>query len=376
MALKFNPPPGWPPPPEGWVPPRGWKPEKSWPPAPPGWRFWVDDSAPPMVRTVSPGPAPVRLAQQREAIVKQPGPMLGTTRSKIVAAVVGVAAIWVAGIAIGGDAESSTAVLEPSVVAPSAIATPDLSATTDAVPQTTMPGAGAASGAPQSEKSTEPVGEPTPEPTEDSEQFPSLLHMPVAKALEVARGTGLDQDAIAIWDDDSQDLLDADRAWDGNWFVVAQEINPDDGDLELTVEQADDESAALKYPAKPKKAKLKTVPRLKEYRTGAECHDGSYSSATGRGACSHHGGVRTWLTEGNEEQIEEIKASNKKALRRYDEAMAKYSKDRKAVDAARLLAKKYPCEDGPYEKGHKAYSAWRDTNDNGIACDFNWYAAG
>lgn len=33
------------------------------------------------------------------------------------------------------------------------------------------------------------------------------------------------------------------------------------------------------------------------YRTGAECHDGSYSSATGRGACSWHGGVYQWLYE-------------------------------------------------------------------------------
>lgn len=30
-------------------------------------------------------------------------------------------------------------------------------------------------------------------------------------------------------------------------------------------------------------------------RTGAQCSDGSYSSATGRGACSWHGGVATWL---------------------------------------------------------------------------------
>ncbi|RYX83926.1 DUF3761 domain-containing protein [bacterium] len=30
-------------------------------------------------------------------------------------------------------------------------------------------------------------------------------------------------------------------------------------------------------------------------RTGAKCNDGSYSEATGRGACSHHGGVAQWL---------------------------------------------------------------------------------
>src|SRR6266545_533936 len=46
MAYRFNPPPGWPKPPEGWQPPPGWQPDPSWPPAPPGWQFWIDDSAP------------------------------------------------------------------------------------------------------------------------------------------------------------------------------------------------------------------------------------------------------------------------------------------------------------------------------------------
>lgn len=31
-------------------------------------------------------------------------------------------------------------------------------------------------------------------------------------------------------------------------------------------------------------------------RTGAICKDGTSSAATGRGACSHHGGVARWLT--------------------------------------------------------------------------------
>lgn len=31
------------------------------------------------------------------------------------------------------------------------------------------------------------------------------------------------------------------------------------------------------------------------YRVGATCNDGTTSTATGRGACSHHGGVRCWL---------------------------------------------------------------------------------
>jgi uncharacterized protein YgiM (DUF1202 family) len=33
------------------------------------------------------------------------------------------------------------------------------------------------------------------------------------------------------------------------------------------------------------------------YRVGAVCNDGTRSNATGRGACSHHGGVSYWLTE-------------------------------------------------------------------------------
>mgnify|MGYP003647252849 CR=1 FL=1 len=32
-------------------------------------------------------------------------------------------------------------------------------------------------------------------------------------------------------------------------------------------------------------------------RVGAVCRDGSTSKATGRGACSHHGGVAYWLYE-------------------------------------------------------------------------------
>lgn len=34
-----------------------------------------------------------------------------------------------------------------------------------------------------------------------------------------------------------------------------------------------------------------------EKRTGAICFDGWVSSATGRGACSHHGGVAKWMYE-------------------------------------------------------------------------------
>jgi hypothetical protein len=39
------------------------------------------------------------------------------------------------------------------------------------------------------------------------------------------------------------------------------------------------------------------VQQQSHYRVGAICRDGWQSSATGRGACSHHGGVSEWLYE-------------------------------------------------------------------------------
>jgi hypothetical protein len=43
-----------------------------------------------------------------------------------------------------------------------------------------------------------------------------------------------------------------------------------------------------------------TTPKIKapaadKVRTGCICRDGTESTATGRGACSHHGGVDHWL---------------------------------------------------------------------------------
>jgi uncharacterized protein YgiM (DUF1202 family) len=42
--------------------------------------------------------------------------------------------------------------------------------------------------------------------------------------------------------------------------------------------------------------KGKAIVTTYETRTGAVCRDGTSSSATGRGACSHHGGVSYWKT--------------------------------------------------------------------------------
>lgn len=38
----------------------------------------------------------------------------------------------------------------------------------------------------------------------------------------------------------------------------------------------------------------RTQPGTDRHRVGAVCNDGTISSATGRGACSHHGGVMCW----------------------------------------------------------------------------------
>lgn len=43
--------------------------------------------------------------------------------------------------------------------------------------------------------------------------------------------------------------------------------------------------------------KGRCITTVSKVRVGARCRDGSRSNATGRGACSHHGGVSQWLTQ-------------------------------------------------------------------------------
>lgn len=43
--------------------------------------------------------------------------------------------------------------------------------------------------------------------------------------------------------------------------------------------------------------KGKAIVTTQSVRNGANCRDGSTSTATGRGACSHHGGVSSWRYE-------------------------------------------------------------------------------
>ena len=43
--------------------------------------------------------------------------------------------------------------------------------------------------------------------------------------------------------------------------------------------------------------KGEAVVTYRSVRTGARCKDGTRSSATGRGACSHHKGVSSWIVK-------------------------------------------------------------------------------
>lgn len=45
------------------------------------------------------------------------------------------------------------------------------------------------------------------------------------------------------------------------------------------------------------KSNYKSKQQNNKRRVGAICKDGTYSSATGSGACSHHGGVAYWIYE-------------------------------------------------------------------------------
>ncbi|HUC83319.1 MAG TPA: hypothetical protein VMR70_20580 [Flavisolibacter sp.] len=53
------------------------------------------------------------------------------------------------------------------------------------------------------------------------------------------------------------------------------------------------QSTSTNTPSYPRSREQQTY----AVRTGAICCDGTRSYATGRGACSHHGGVREWLYE-------------------------------------------------------------------------------
>jgi len=99
-------------------------------------------------------------------------------------------------------------------------------------------------------------------------------------------------------------------------------------------------------------------------RVGATCRDGSWSDATGRGACSWHHGVAHWEYE-QPGWVEDNKQTNAERTKAYKNALKKWTA---SSDRNQLLTR-YPCSKGPYPQGKPGYAEWRDTNHNGIACD-------
>jgi hypothetical protein len=191
----------------------------------------------------------------------------------------------------------------------------------------------------------------------------------VASALDAIESSTQVND-VTILNQTSGKELDAGRKWGKTWFVIHQEYLG--GTFTIRVEKADAEhKPPTTYPKQPKMAAKKHVPAPKKgSRIGATCRDGWDSDATGRGACSHHGGVRTWVHEVvNADQIQKAKNHNKKVERKYKEALRKWKQAKKVIDRDRNLVKKYPCAGGPYMDGMPGYAEWRDTNNNGIACD-------
>lgn len=118
-----------------------------------------------------------------------------------------------------------------------------------------------------------------------------------------------------------------------------------------------------KLGSKPKPPKMLTTAASRE-RVGAICRDGTHSSATGSGACSWHGGVASWISE-VPGWVSDNKAENTRRTKAYKAALKKWTG---LYDRNQLL-KKYPCSKGPFKKGGRGYATWRDTNDNGLACD-------
>ncbi len=100
-------------------------------------------------------------------------------------------------------------------------------------------------------------------------------------------------------------------------------------------------------------------------RYGAECKDGSYSDATGSGACSHHGGVRHWLLE-DSAKVQKAKATNAKRKKAYKAALKEWTATDKQNAKKNSLLTKYPCSKSPYENGNSGYADWRDTNNDGV----------
>ena len=105
----------------------------------------------------------------------------------------------------------------------------------------------------------------------------SVNYYTIANNLNVRSGSSVDSSVVFKLEKYENILIVQDSS-DSQWAKI--------------ITQGKEGYVAKKY---IKKGKVKID--VFTYRTGAVCRDGTTSSATGRGACSHHGGVSYWLTK-------------------------------------------------------------------------------
>ncbi len=109
--MRFNPPPDWPVPRQGWSPDRGWAPDPSWPPAPPGWRFFVDESTSDSTIVDAPPTAALKTAPGEPLTTPEQPPI--ASKKRRLAAVTIVAAVAALGVVYHGVNRPDVIVLEP-----------------------------------------------------------------------------------------------------------------------------------------------------------------------------------------------------------------------------------------------------------------------
>jgi uncharacterized protein YraI len=158
---------------------------------------------------------------------------------------------------------------------------------------------------------TQPTAQPTATPTEIATPTP-LAQVQVTRAVNLRTGPGLDFTVIRTLRVKTDVELIALRDENGNrWYQVR--AGEDEGWVSGQILKVDAAQAALlptntdsftpptatpKPTALPKPTvapKQLAAPVVTGGRIGAICRDRTRSNATGRGACSHHGGVDHWL---------------------------------------------------------------------------------
>jgi uncharacterized protein YgiM (DUF1202 family) len=158
---------------------------------------------------------------------------------------------------------------------------------------------------------TQPTAQPTAAPTETTAPT-ALPQVQVTRAVNLRTGPSTSFSVIRTLRVETTVELIAQRDENGErWYQVR--VGDNEGWVSGAIVQVDaSQAAALPINSesftpptstprptvipKPTVApKPLAVPAVTGGRVGAICRDGTRSNATGRGACSHHGGVDHWL---------------------------------------------------------------------------------